>query len=666
MADRVEISAEPPVVKLTAGDTVEVTARVRNLGQTIDQLTIAIDGLSPDWYTLPVSSVALFPNDQDDLRIIVHPPREAQNKPGNYPFRISVTSQENPDEIATAEATVEIGAVLDLELVISPESIAGRSGVYQVTVRNPGDSGVTVNLDAKDDSQKLRYRYDTNTLTVAGNGQSSANLKVKLGWLSLFGRGKQFDFQVAAAPPEEEGKAALNFCPFCGHQFQKIQEAAEDSTDRSGGRLQGGYARVSSFFSGDSIRFRQDRGATPIFCPICSQELRGDALAATGSFVRTPWSANLRRIRLRRIKFPRIRFPSLYRQPIIGTFRVTSTDKRQFTINWSVKRAREVTLDGEEVNPTGDMVVRPMQTTVYTLSATSRRKSVSRTIEANPLPLPQAKVSDRIKASFAPTEIQAYAGGAPVQTTLQLQNLGEIVDKFIVEIEGLDEPWCIRSASSVALMPQATDQVQLSFQPPKKEGVRAGIYPFAINIRSQTVQEDATTILGQLEILPAPEFKIEIRPMRVSCRRKGKFRVRLINTGVSDVALTLQVTDSEEGCKFRVRTDPPKVRAWSTVEVPMVVKPKRWSLVGPEKRYDVTVVATAADSSPQSMICELQHRPFFRSWRSILRIIRRIIIIAGIIILIYYMIQLGGGWSQLTSSPKMWWQELVNTVKGWF
>ena len=123
MPDKVEVTVAPTALAVTAGDTVEASATLRNLGQTVDQLTISIDGLDPSWCTLPVSSVALFPNDQDNLKIILHPPKTAETTAGSYPFRINVTSQENPEETATVDLTIEIQTLPEMELSLSPPRI---------------------------------------------------------------------------------------------------------------------------------------------------------------------------------------------------------------------------------------------------------------------------------------------------------------------------------------------------------------------------------------------------------------------------------------------------------------------------------------------------------------------------------------------------------------
>jgi hypothetical protein len=214
-------------------------------------------------------------------------------------------------------------------------------------------------------------------------------------------------------------------------------------------------------------------------------------------------------------------------------------------------------------------------------------------------------------------------------------------------------------------MPQATDQVQISFQPPKRKGVKAREYPFAVTVRSQSTPEEAASVVGQLEVLPLVEFKPGVRPYRVSCHRKGTFRINLANTGVSDINFALEATDMDEGLRFRFKNESPVVPAWNTVEVPMIARPKRGSMVGEKKRYDITVTATA-EGAAQSVNCELYHNPFIGSWKSILRVVRVIIFIAIIAVVVYFVLQWGGGWKVLTSSPQTWVGNLVRTVEGWF
>ena len=159
MSDRIEVSINPTTFTLNTGETAETTATLRNLGQSVDQFTLSIENLDAEWYTLPASSVALFPNDQDNLKIVLHPPKSAEDKAGSHPFRVKVTSQENPDEETTVDLTIELKALPSLQLTISPPSVTGRKGTFDIEASNPGDTKAVLRFSASDAANKLRYRF---------------------------------------------------------------------------------------------------------------------------------------------------------------------------------------------------------------------------------------------------------------------------------------------------------------------------------------------------------------------------------------------------------------------------------------------------------------------------------------------------------------------------
>ena len=69
MVEKVKVTAAPTAFTIAAGDTAEAIVSIHNLGQTVDQFTLSIGSLDTSWYTLPVSSVALFPTTRITLKL---------------------------------------------------------------------------------------------------------------------------------------------------------------------------------------------------------------------------------------------------------------------------------------------------------------------------------------------------------------------------------------------------------------------------------------------------------------------------------------------------------------------------------------------------------------------------------------------------------------------
>lgn len=599
MPNRIEVAVASKSLVIQPGETVEAKVNLHNLGQSIDQLNLSVEGLDSDWYTLPVSSVALFPNDKDELKIVLNPPKEAQTKAGSYPFRLKVSSQANPDEMTVLDMVVAIQALPEIEINITPTSIKGRRGVFKIEINNIWENETRLNFEIVDTSSALRYQIQPEALIIPAKSRAQATVEVSLGWLSFFGGDREFLFEVEATlPGAEEGKTV------------------------------------------------------------------------EGKLVRTAWYKMLTQIRLPRIRLPRWILVFFQRPPVINTFQAKTDDRITFTLAWSTKRSKEVKLNDDVVELLGEKAISPTSPTQYTLTVTNKYGTAQKIVDVEPRFVPKAKSSDRIRASLSSTEMKLQMGGIPEMTILQLQNMGEIVDKFIVDIEGIDSDWYSRSASSIALMPQTTEQAQISFQVPKKKGVRARIYPFAIVVHSQTNPSDITIINGNIEVLPFVDYKLKVAPYRVTCRRKGTFRVNLANTGTSETKIVLDATDLDEGLNFKFKNSEPVISAWQTVELPVIAKPKKGGLIGEKKRYDVTITSRDASGNQQTVNCELYHNPFVRSWRTIFRVIRSLIFLAIIVVIIVLIINWGGGWRLLTSSPKDWWSRLidniVNTFTGWF
>jgi uncharacterized membrane protein len=600
LENKIELGIPQTSFILSAGETAEIIARVHNRGQTIDQLTLSIEGIHPSWYTIPISSIAVFPNDRDEFKIILNPTKTAETNSGLFPFMIRVSSLDNPDNVASVNLTLEIQGPPRLELSISPFTIIGRKGLYHLTVDNKSDNDINVNLTADSAEGKLKLNLKPEKLLVPRNKKSEAVLEVNTRWTALFRRRKEYEFQVSALPAEPD----------------RVTEEIPS-------------------VKGELLCITWYQAVTQLLLP-CYRAV-----------VRT----------LSKL---------LARPPVVVTFDARTEDQYEFKLSWSVKRAGEVRIDDEEVELQGERLVRPEQQVEYTLTARNKYGDASQTVDIQPLPTLEAKISERFAASLSPSQIQVIVGGPQVQMTLKIRNLSNIVDKFTIEIQGLDSSWYKMSSSTVALMNQTSDEIQIYFQPPKKKGTKSRIYPFAVMVLSQSIPDETIRVVGQLEVLPSVEFKLSVHPFRVNSRKKGIFVITLANTGITSADFTLGAADLEDGLRFQFKADNPTVAAWENLEVPMRVKPKYNSIIGDKKRYDITVTATTSEGNSQAERCELNFSPLIGSWRTVRRTIGAIIVLGIVIVILQSLLQLGGGWGMLRNSSKEWFQQLIYSLKHLF
>ena len=199
MSANIGVTLSTTKLEAAAGASVETAISIKNQSQIVDQFLVKVEGLDPTWWSLSVSSVSLFPGDQDQTKLTVRPPKEAEAKAGSYPFQIKVISQANTQEVTTVDAYLILRGFSSWEAEMSPTKITGRSGTYRIKITNSGNADASVVFEAKDPEEGLVYRFDRDKLEVPPGGIAQANVTVhpKKGEPK-----KLYTFQVTARPPE--------------------------------------------------------------------------------------------------------------------------------------------------------------------------------------------------------------------------------------------------------------------------------------------------------------------------------------------------------------------------------------------------------------------------------------------------------------------------------
>lgn len=272
-------------------------------------------------------------------------------------------------------------------------------------------------------------------------------------------------------------------------------------------------------------------------------------------------------------------------------------------------------------------------------------------------------MSDRIKAKLTPASLQVNAGGEPIEASITVQNLGDIVDRFSFQLDDLDSAWYTFSESGVSLFPNDRAQVQIKFQVPKKEGIKSGAYPFSLRVVSESNPEEYSIVQGSIEVSPLAEFHLDINPKRVETRKRAEYRITLANSGTADLTFNLKARDTEEGCRFWFTPQNPVVPAWQTVVGKLTGQPKRRPWLGENKHYNFTLaVNIEGKKESKSLNGELIYRPRWRSLRPLWRVLRILLILAAIAGAIYFVLWLGGGLDQLLDNPGQWLSQAKETL----
>jgi len=208
MSDAIKVSLTPDKIRvLPDAEPIETMIIIQNAGATVDQYAVELDQLPTTWYSLSNTSVALFPQDKEEAKLIIHPPKGGAAKAGIYPFSVTVVSRADPSQTSRTEGVLEIGAVAAFELSMSPTKVTGRKGNYTLNLRNGGNADIEVVLEGSDNEESARYGFSPKAPQLAAGQKAQVRLRVKARRSNIAGAKKSIDFTVRGTPSKGEPKA---------------------------------------------------------------------------------------------------------------------------------------------------------------------------------------------------------------------------------------------------------------------------------------------------------------------------------------------------------------------------------------------------------------------------------------------------------------------------
>jgi len=200
-----------------------------------------------------------------------------------------------------------------------------------------------------------------------------------------------------------------------------------------------------------------------------------------------------------------------------------------------------------------------------------------------------------IRVALSRTELEIEPGQKG-QLDLTIQNLSEIVDQYIVEVEGIDPAWVTLSPPRISLFPQDEGRVSLQLHPP--ETARAGSYDFAVKASSRENSIEWSRATATLEVTPVSVFEIELSPQRkVLEGGEAAFQVELNNPGNVDLNLRLSASDPADACDYRFDLAAVTVEAGSGRSVSLAVVPREPAV--DEQKVHGFVVKAAPVNAPE-------------------------------------------------------------------
>ena len=209
MSDDLEIELSSDRIVLEPGTKSQVIATIRNTGNVVEVFSVHIDGIDSSWYSLPVSSVSLFPGAKEEICIALVAPTGLASKSGTYEVSIKISSKRDPALMKSAMMQLELGSVASYDLDLIPKQQKGRKGSYTIVITNTGNVSDTFKLDpqGQDNAGVCAYVLESDTVVVESGATKDIALTVIPKSKPLIGTSKNCAFCVNATSIAGEAKA---------------------------------------------------------------------------------------------------------------------------------------------------------------------------------------------------------------------------------------------------------------------------------------------------------------------------------------------------------------------------------------------------------------------------------------------------------------------------
>ncbi|NBH06065.1 hypothetical protein [Amycolatopsis sp. SID8362] len=190
--------------------------------------------------------------------------------------------------------------------------------------------------------------------------------------------------------------------------------------------------------------------------------------------------------------------------------------------------------------------------------------------------------------------------GRDTHCRVRVRNTGPVVDQFGIVVIGEPAGWTRVEPSSVNLLPDTEQLVDLVFTPPRSPEVPAGEVPFAVQVISREDPEGSVVEEGTVTVEPFTSLVTELVPRSSRGRRAGEHTAVVDNLGNQPLWLNVLAADPDDKLDIRITPDAVIAEPGTATFVKLKVRPKKTFLKGNDQTlaFQATVLPEGEDPIP--------------------------------------------------------------------
>src|SRR6266545_2139739 len=206
--------------------------------------------------------------------------------------------------------------------------------------------------------------------------------------------------------------------------------------------------------------------------------------------------------------------------------------------------------------------------------------------------------------------------GQAASFTVEVRNLGSVVDRYRCEIVGMDPAWVTISPASLELFPAreldergradgppTVGRFSVALHPPRSAAALAGAWPIGAKVVSEHDPANRLVEEATITILPFGGLDADLRPALMGGRFGANTVVHLTNAGNRPEAVTISGSDRAERIDFRIDRPILNLGPGETVNVRLRLTGGDVKLVGgaDTRPFTLDVKAAAYDTPPVTL-----------------------------------------------------------------
>lgn len=192
---QLSVVVTPTNVDVAPGSRAEMQVELLNQGTTVDHFVLEMQGIDPDWVTLPPEPLQLMPGTRGSLPVSIHPPQSSAAHSGQHRYRLVVRSVSGTAESATISGSVNIKPFTRFSADMRPKQLKNK-GVCRVLIRNEGNYDATFSVVGRDAGEAIAFDQGAQQVVVPAGERGTVDFVLSPRKRPLLGAKQMLPFEM--------------------------------------------------------------------------------------------------------------------------------------------------------------------------------------------------------------------------------------------------------------------------------------------------------------------------------------------------------------------------------------------------------------------------------------------------------------------------------------